>query len=104
MLVNNTLVKAIKDYILSDEDKEEIINELNRYKKEFSSVLDYNWYMYGNILPYYSDIREFYNKNGFTCNDNDNDNDNDNNNNDELLYHFRFHIRRAIDSILEENK
>ena len=94
MLVNNTLVKAIKDYILSDENREEIVNELNRYKKEFSSVLDYNWYMYGNILPYYSDIREFYNKNGFTCNDN----------NDELLHHFRFHIRRAIDSILEENK
>lgn len=94
MLVNNTLIKAIKDYILSDEDKEEIVNELNRYKKEFSSVMDYNWYMYGNILPYYSDIREFYNKNGFTCNDN----------NEELLHHFRFHIRRAIDSILEENK
>ena len=94
MLVNNTLVKAIKDYILSDEDKEEIVSELNRYKKEFPSVLDYNWYMYGNILPYYSDIREFYNKNGFTCNDN----------NDELLQHFRFHIRSAIDSILEENK
>lgn len=95
MLVNNTLVKAIKDYILSDEDKEEIVNELNRYKKEFYSVLDYNWYMYGNILPYYSDIREFYNKNGFTCNEN---------NDDELLHHFRFHIRKAIDSILEENK
>lgn len=94
MIVNNTLVKAIKDYILSDENREEIVNELNRYKKEFSSVLDYNWYMYGNILPYYSDIREFYNKNGFTCNDN----------NDELLHHFRFHIRRAIDSILEDNK
>ena len=94
MVVNNTLVKAIKDYILSDEYKEGIVNELNRYKKEFSSVLDYNWYMYGNILPYYSDIREFYNKNGFTCNDN----------NDELLHHFRFHIRRAIDSILKENK
>lgn len=94
MLVNNTLVKAIKDYILSDENIEEIINELNRYKKEFSSVMDYNWYMYGNILPCYSDIREFYNKNGFTCNDN----------NDELLHHFRFHIRRAIDSILEDNK
>ena len=95
MLVNNTLVKAIKDYILSDENIEEIINELNRYKKEFSFVLDYNWYMYGNILPYYSDIREFYNKNGFTCNEN----------NDELLHHFRFHIRRAIDEILaEENK
>lgn len=94
MLVNNTLVKAIKEYILSDENKEEIVNELKRYKKEFPSVLDYNWYMYGNILPCYSSIRGFYNQNELTCSDD----------NDELLHHFRFHIRRAIDSILEENK
>lgn len=95
MTVNNTLVKAIKEYILSDENREEIVNELDRYQKEFSSVLDYNWYMYGNILPYYSDIRRFYNKNGFTFSDD----------NDELLHHFRFHIRYAIDEILaEENK
>lgn len=95
MTVNNTLVKAIKEYILSDENREEVVNELNRYKKEFSSVLDYNWYMYGNILPYYSDIRGFYNKNGFTFSDD----------NDELLHHFRLHIRYAIDEILaEENK
>ena len=92
MTVNNALVKAIKKYILSDVNREEIINELSRYKKEFSSVLDYNWYMYGNILPYYSDIREFYTKNGFTLGDD----------NDELLHHFRFHIRYAIDEILAE--
>ena len=30
---NNTLVKAIKEYILSDENREEIVNELDRYKK-----------------------------------------------------------------------
>lgn len=92
MIVNNTLVKAIKEYILSDVNREEIVNELNRYKKEFSSVLDYNWYMYGNILPYYSDIRAFYNKNGVTFSDDS----------DELLLHFKFHIRYAIDEILAE--
>ena len=94
MTVNNALVKAIKKYILSDVNREEIINELSRYKKEFSSVLDYNWYMYGNILPYYSDIREFYNTNGFTLSDDDD--------NDGLLHHFRFHLRYAIDEILAE--
>ena len=35
MTVNNTLVKAIKEYILSDENREEIVSELDRYKKEF---------------------------------------------------------------------
>lgn len=95
MVVNNTLVKAIKDYILSDEDKEEIVNELNRYKKEFSSVLDYNWYKYGNILPYYSQIAEFYKKNGLQPSEN----------NEILQKHFEEHIRYAIDEILaEENK
>ena len=95
MTVNNTLVKAIKKYILSDgNDREEIVNELSRYKKEFSSVLDYHWYMYGNIMPYYSDIRVFYNTNGFPLGD---DNDSD-----ELLHHFKFHIRYAIDEILAE--
>ena len=92
MTVNNALVKAIKKYILSDGNREEIVNELNRYKKEFTSVLDYNWYMYGNIMPYYSDIREFYTKNGFTFSDDS----------DALLHHFRFHIRYAIDEILAE--
>lgn len=95
MTVNNALVKAIKKYILSGVNRTEIVNELNRYKKEFSSVLDYNWYMYGNIMPYYTDIREFYTKNGFTFSDDSDDSD-------ELLLHFKFHIRYAIDEILAE--
>lgn len=95
MKVNKTLVKAIKDYILRDEDREQIVNELRRYKKEFPNVLDYNYYKYGNILSYYSQIAEFYRKNGLHPSEN----------NDMLQKHFEGHIRYAIDEILaEENK
>lgn len=91
---NNELVKAIKAYMLEDEDKEEVIAELKRYKREFSMELDYNWYQYGNILPYYSQIRDFYGKNGIVppedC--------------AELQEHFERHVRTAIDELLEENE
>lgn len=93
MIISNALVKAIKDYILEDEDREQIVNELGRYKREFPNVLDYNWYKYGNILPYYSQIEEFYRKNGLEpCE-----------NNQMLQKHFEGHIRIAIDEILKEN-
>lgn len=94
MKINNTLVKAIKDYILEDENKEEVINELRRYKREFPSVLDYNWYKYGNILPYYSQIEEFYRKNGLQPSVNTK----------MMQKHFEGHIRIAIDEILLENE
>lgn len=87
-------VDAIAEYILEDENKEEVIAELKRYKTEFRSIPDYNYYRYGNILPYYSQIREFYEKNGFACNDD----------NELLCKDFCYHVGRAIDKILEENK
>lgn len=94
MLVSRKLVKAIKEYILDSKDsKEEAIAEVKRYKKEFPMVLDYNWYEYGNILPYYSQIRSFYNENGFYPEDNDS----------VLEEHFRQHIKYAIDEIIAEN-
>lgn len=93
-MVNNKLVKAIEDYILEDVDREETINDLRRYKKEFPMVKDYNWYMYGNILPYYSQIRDFYLKNDYVPSED----------NEIMLEHFKFHLRKAIDLILEENK
>lgn len=92
-MINNKLVKAIEDYILEDVYREETINELRHYKKAFPREKDYNWYMYGNILPYYSQIRDFYLKNGFTPSEN----------NEILLEHFKLHIRKAIDNILAEN-
>ena len=88
------LVDAIAKYILEDENKEEVIAELKRYKREFWSIPDYNWYRYGNILPYYSQIRDFYKEHGFTGNPND----------VLLCEDFCYHVGRAIDKILEENK
>ncbi len=88
------LVKAIIDYILEDEDKEEVVNELRRYKKEFPRQSDYNYYRYGNILPYYCQIREFYEKNGVKANKND----------IIMCDNFCLNVGKAIDIILEESK
>ena len=88
------LVDAIAKYILEDENKEEVIAELKRYKREFWKEPDYNYYRYGNILPYYSQIRDFYEKQGFSCNED----------NELLCEDFCYHVGKAIDKILEENK
>ena len=93
MRTNEKLVKAIKDYILEDEENpEELKNELKRYKKEFSREKDYNWYKYGNILPYYSQIRDFYKEHDITVPESDS----------VLQEHFEYHVGKAIDSILSE--
>ena len=86
------LLTAIKDYILEDENKDEVISELKRYKKEFYLEKDYNWYKYGNILPYYSQIRDFYKEHGITVPESDS----------VLQEHFEYHVGKAIDSILSE--
>lgn len=91
--INKEIVKAIKDYILEDVDKEETVSELRRYKKEFWSVPDYNWYRYGNILPYYSQIRDFYAEHGFEASED----------NEVLCTYFCRCVGKAIDLILEEN-
>lgn len=91
---NEKLVKAIADYILEDENKEEVVAELKRYKREFFSEPDYNWYRYGNILPYYSQIRDFYQEHGLKGNDD----------NELLCRHFCYHVGKAIDKILAENR
>lgn len=88
------LVDAIAKYILEDENKEEVIAELRRYKREFRNIPDYNYYRYGNILPYYSQIRDFYKEHGFACNEN----------NELLCEDFCYHVGKAIDKILKENK
>lgn len=92
------LVKAIKDYILDSADEQErqsTIHELKRYKENFRREPDYNWYNYGNILPYYYQIRDFYKKNGIKqCSKND----------DRLLADFKYNLRIAIDEIIRENR
>lgn len=93
MRMNKKLIKEIKDYILEDENKEEVISELQRYKNSFYNVTDYNWYKYGNILPYYCQIRNFYQSIGVKASESDTI----------LQEHFEKHIRYAIDEILTEN-
>ena len=88
------LVDAIAEYILEDENKEEVIAELRRYKREFRNIPDYNYYRYGNILPYYSQIRDFYKQNGFSCNDD----------NEIMCEHFCYHVGKAIDMLLQGYK
>lgn len=92
-MTDKTLIKAIVDYILEDENKEETINELKRYKKEFRNIPDYNYYRYGNILPYYYQIRKFYADNGVESSLDD----------EQLCNHFCYHLGKAIDKILSEN-
>jgi hypothetical protein len=89
--LNKKLMEAIKDYILEDENREEVVAELKRYKKEFGREPDYNWYRYGNILPYYSQIRDFYNKLNVPCSDD----------NEIMCNDFCYHVGKAIDNILE---
>lgn len=94
MRTDEKLLTAVKSYILEDVDNpEEVINELKRYKKEFHNEKDYNWYKYGNILPYYSQIRDFYEEHGIPSPDS----------NSVLQEHFEYHVGKAIDSILSEN-
>lgn len=93
MRTDKKLLTAIKDYILEDEENpEEVISELKRYKKEFSFEKDYNWYKYGNILPYYSQIRDFYKEHDIPFPESDS----------VLQEHFEYHVGKAIDSILSE--
>lgn len=88
------LVDAIAKYILEDENKEEVVAELKRYKREFRNIPDYNWYRYGNILPYYWQIRDFYEEHGFLANED----------NELLCEDFCYHVGKAIDKILAENR
>ena len=92
MRIDKQLLTAVKDYILEDENKDEVISELKRYRKKYSREKDYNWYKYGNILPYYSQIRNFYMEHGILVPDSDN----------VLQEHFEYHVGKAIDSILSE--
>lgn len=91
-MFNKNLVNAIKDYILEGENKEELVFELRRYKRDFRNEPDYNYYRYGNILPYYSQIRDFMSKLGIGCPDD----------NEVMCVYFCRHVGRAIDLILCE--
>lgn len=91
-MLNQRLVEAIKNYILEDENRSEIVAELKRYKKEFPREPDYNYYRYGNILPYYSQIRSFLTEHDFYASKDD----------VKMCEVFCHGVGNAIDLILKE--
>ena len=97
MLYDKELLSAIKEELLECFDaeyngKETALNELRRYKNEFRNVEDYNIYRYGNIRPYYSQIRDLFVSKGVESLPKDN----------EILCNFCKYIRRATDELLKE--
>ena len=87
------LEKAIQGRLLSGmgSDRAEALRELERYKKEFPREPGYNIYSYGNICPYYSQIRELYEGTGTAAPGMDS----------ALQRHFERAIERAVNALLE---
>ena len=53
------------------EDLQELgSEEVARYKKEFSRVIDFNLAQYGNMIIYFEDVRNFYKSCGYKSFDN----------------------------------
>lgn len=76
------------------ESKKECLNELRRYKKAFKFDRAYNYYKYGNIFPYYSQITEFYVNHCVDVPEND----------EKLQVMFEDDLREVIDDLIEENQ
>lgn len=91
------LIEECKKELLTcfSEDKEESLKEIKRYKKDYPNAIDYNIYEYGNIRAYYSDIEDFFKSCGIQTDYKDND---------LFIKTYKQIIRRAVDSILKENK
>lgn len=89
-LVKESILEKINDF--SDfwfNTRNDAIDELRRYKKEFPKELDYNYYVYGNLLVYFSDINRLFKTAWYT-----------------RLYgneetRYKALVRKAIDDILD---
>lgn len=56
-------IRSAKKQLLSICDtKEQSIKEVHRYKRTFPFEIDYNIAMYGNVLVYYTQVREWFEK------------------------------------------
>lgn len=78
------------------QDLEEFgIGEIKRYKKEFPYELDYNIVQYGNLLIYYNQVYDFYNKYEYETGGWSND----------YIWHkYKLDTRRCIDDLLKEEQ
>lgn len=60
-LVKESILEKVNDFdSYWYETRDDAINELRRYKREFIRELDYNYYAYGNLLIYYTDINKLF--------------------------------------------
>lgn len=87
------LLQDLKRELLSSfgNSETEAINKMKHYKKEFPCYPGYNIYAYGNIMPYYSQIREFFESHNVKVSD------------DNMLMQKFFErcIKEAVDDILK---
>lgn len=67
----NTVLTAIENDIIYhfDENKDLMISELTRYKREFPRETDHNFAQYGNLLCYCDQIYKFYRAAGYKSTD-----------------------------------
>lgn len=95
-MLSTKLIEEIKAIILDGDIEENIqtIHELRRYKKEFSHVVGYNWYEYGNITPYYNQMEEVFIRAEITPPEET----------DSMQRMYVQHVEKAIDEILAENE
>ena len=91
----DNLIEELKLELIENmgSNKDEALNELARYKKEFFFFEDYNIYTYGNIRPYYSQIREFFAACKMKVSKND----------EVMLARYKYYIREAVNELLKEN-
>ena len=62
----NNLLLSIEGQLLSIHDTpDESINEIRNYACSFNREIDYNLAQHGNLLVYYSEVREFYAERGY---------------------------------------
>lgn len=89
------LLDLLKHELLENlgDNQEEALKEIIRYKDNFPHELDYNIYSYGNIRPYYSQIRDFFNSipMKISCD------------NEVMCNRYKYYIRKAVRELIAEN-
>lgn len=95
MAYNKKVLEAMKEELLTWCDTpEESRHEMERYRKEFKTMAGYNIYAYGNIRPYYYQMRAFFEENGMKVSEN----------NSVMQKVFEKYICLAVDQILDGGK
>lgn len=63
---NATMCEIYADLLTMCDTETESRNEIARYRREFPRELDFNLAAYGNLLIYFSDVREMFARCGYS--------------------------------------